>query len=334
MFEFLGIYWAGLDSLIFLPIFIVLVFFVVRDYLKTKKIALLIFDKKNTKLIFNNFSLNRKNLKTIFMSCALFLIFLALLRPQWGKKEATVTQEGRDLLIALDISRSMMAQDLRPSRLEFIKLKIRNLLEKLDFERVGLILFSGSAFLQCPLTVDHAVFLMFLDQVDVESIASGTTAIDSALNKAMDVFGKDSGRKNKLVLLATDGEDFSLNLETVKQKAKDQNIRLFALGTATIEGAPIPKLDYSGKQLGHELDQNGHVVLSKLNEEILIRICSDLGGNYFRASFSDTDLNQLVNEIKQYEKEKFSDKKLTYFQDQYPWLLGLAWILLALEWVL
>jgi len=268
------------------------------------------------------------------MSTAILLIFLALLQPQWNKKETTVTQEGRDLLIALDISRSMMARDLKPNRLEFTKLKIRNLLKKLDFERVGLILFSGSAFLQCPLTVDHAAFLMFLDQVDVETIASGTTAIDSALLKAIQVFGESSGRKNKLVVLATDGEDFSLNLQAVKQKAQEQNIKLFALGIGTPQGAPVPIIDASGNVSGHEVDEKGNIAITKLNEELLQKMCNDLNGNYFRSSYDDSDLDQLSTIIKNYEKEKFEDRKVSYYQDQYPWFLGFAWILLLIEWLL
>ncbi|MCF7799415.1 VWA domain-containing protein [Candidatus Babeliales bacterium] len=332
--KFLGIYWAGLNNFIFLPVFLIIIFFVIRNYLRAKKNLPVLCDKTNLRIIFSNFSLLKKLLKSIFLIGALILIFIALLRPSWDKKETKIAQEGRDLLIALDISRSMMAQDLKPNRLAFTKLKIRNLLEKLDFERVGLILFSGSAFLLCPLTVDHAAFLMFLDQVSVESIASGTTSIDSALNKAIEVFGFDKNRKNKFLVLATDGEDFSLNLESVKNKAKQENIKLFALGVGTVQGAPIPKFDLSGKQIGNEVDENNNIILSKLNENVLQNISEYLNGKYFKISFSDSDLDQLIGEIRKYEKEKFLDKNISFYQDKYPWLLGAAWILLALEWIL
>jgi len=332
--NFLGIYWSGLNNFIFLPVFLIIIFFIIKNYLKTKKNLPVLCDKVNLGVIFGNFSLVKKLLKSIFLISALILIFVALLRPSWDKKENKVVQEGRDLLIALDISRSMMAQDLKPNRLEFTKLKIRNLLEKLDFERVGLILFSGSAFLLCPLTIDHAAFLMFLNQVDVETIASGTTSIDSALNKAIDVFGFDKNRKNKFLVLATDGEDFSLNLESIKYKAKQENIKLFSLGIGTIQGAPVPKFDLSGKQIGNEVDSNNQIILSKLNEEVLKNISDYLNGKYFKTSFDDSDLNQLINEIRKYEKEKFLDKNISFYQDKYPWLLGAAWVLLALEWIL
>jgi Ca-activated chloride channel family protein len=289
---------------------------------------------KQATLIFKNFSLRKNLIKTILLVSSLFFIFVAILQPQWGEQTQQVMQEGRDLLIVLDISRSMQAQDLKPSRLEFAKLKIRHLLSRLHFDRVGLILFSGSAFVQCPLTVDQAAFLMFLDHVDTEVISSGTTAFDAALNKAMEVYGEAVGRKNKAVLLVTDGEDFSSNLQYAKQKALEQNIKVLALGIGSTQGAPIPIYDHQGNQVGHEKDGNGVIALTKLNEPLLQSLCQELGGIYFRAQYDDGDIDNLVGIIKKFEKEKFMDRKVSRYHDQYPWLLGLAWIVLLLEWLL
>ncbi|MCK4650583.1 VWA domain-containing protein [Candidatus Babeliales bacterium] len=334
MVDFLGIYWAGAHRIIFSPFFAFAIFIIIRNYLKTRTNIELLVHKDNEKSIFKNFSLKRQFFKTACMIVCIIMIFLALLQPQWDKKEVKVAQEGRDLFIALDVSRSMLVKDLSPNRLEFTKLKIRNLLEKLEFERVGLILFSGSAFLQCPLTMDHNAFLMFLDQVDVETIASGTTCIGSAISKAIDIFSSCSERKNKLVLLATDGEDFSLNLHQVKSRAEKEDIKLFALGVGTKQGAPIPILDKKGNVVGHEKDENGQIAISSLNEKILNGICNDLSGKYFRASYNDSDLDQLVRIIEKYEKEKFEDRNISYYHDQYPWLLGVAFFMLLLEWIL
>jgi Ca-activated chloride channel family protein len=317
-----------------LPFFIFAIWLSIKNYKKIKVSAQKLVHPANQKIILAGFSIKKHLLKTIFLCTALISIFFALLQPQWGKKEINVAQEGRDLLIALDISRSMLAKDLKPSRLEFTKLKIRKLLQKLDFERVGLILFSGSAFLQCPLTADHAAFLMFLDQVDVETIASGTTAIDSAISKSISVFEQSKDRKNKLVLLASDGEDFSLNLQGVKTKAAENEIKVFALGVGTLQGAPIPKFDRNGKPAGHETDEKGEIAISALNEKILEELSQNLGGDYFKITYDDSDLNQFLKKIKSFEKEKFEDKKISYYQDQYPWLLALAFIMLLLEWIL
>jgi Ca-activated chloride channel family protein len=333
MTEFLGIYWAGLNRLFLLPLFAITIFLFLKNYKKTKLVVSALVHSTNRKKIFLHFSPAKQSIKLLAYIAALFFLFIALLQPQWHKKEQVIQQEGRDLLILLDISRSMMAQDLKPNRLDFIKLKLRALLNKLKFERVGLILFSGSAFVQCPLTTDYSTFLMFLDQVDVESIASGTTAIDSALKKSISTYKQYPDHKNKLALLITDGEDFSLNLKTVKQQAKQENIKIFALGAATKDGAPIPKIDIHGKQIGHETDEKGGIAMSKLNEKLLRDLCKTLDGNYVGATYDDSDLDYIVRLINKFEKEKLGDKKLSLYEDQYPWFLGISWFLFALGWV-
>ena len=328
------LYWAGTNKFLLLPVFLLLIFFIIKNYLKNKKTIKIIVHERNQKDIFQFFSSKKLFFKVLLQVVSLVFLFIAILQPQWNKKEINVQQEGRDLLIALDISRSMLAKDLKPNRLEFTKLKIRKLLNKLDFERVGLILFSGSAFLQCPLTADHAAFLMFLEQVDTEVISSGTTAIESAILKSIEVFEQSKDRKNKLLLLATDGEDFSLNLDFVKNKAKQENIKVFSFGVATVQGAPIPMFDKKGNQVGHEIDQYGKIAISRLNEDGLRIISEKLLGKFFRFTYDDSDLNSIVNTIQSYEKEKFEDKKISYKQDQYPWFLAVTFLCLALEWVL
>lgn len=334
MNNFLGIHWAGIDRLIYSPILFFFCFLIIKNYFRVRCSSTILAHPKKMHIIFKHFSLRKNLIKTILLVSGSCFIFLALLQPQWGKQAQHVVQEGRDLLIALDISRSMQAQDMKPSRLDFAKLKIRNLLSRLHFDRIGLILFSGSAFVQCPLTVDQAAFLMFLDHVDTELISSGTTALDGALNKAMEVYGESNDRKNKAVLLVTDGEDFSSHLQYAKQKASEQNIKVLALGIGSTQGAPIPIFDRQGQQLGHEKDEDGVIALTKLNEPFLQNLCQDLNGIYYRAQYDDSDIDNLVSVIKKFEKEKLMDRKISRYHDQYPWLLALAWIALLIEWLL
>ena len=327
-----GVHWAGLHHAVWLPLFLMaggLVIF--RAYKAAKGYSML---AKKHHFLLRLLSSRRSVAKAVLMVATLVLVFGALLRPQWDKQEETILQEGRDVLVLLDVSGSMRAKDLKPDRLTFAKLKIRNLLQRLTCERVGLILFSGSAFLQCPMTADHAAFLMFLENVDAESISSGTTAIDQALHKALDTFKQAGERKNKLALLLTDGEDFSTNFALVQKEAAAAGLSLFALGIGTPEGAPIPKLNALGKQIGHETDENGSIALSKLNEAKLQEITRALHGAYQRASYEDTDLAHIVSFVQQHEKEQYEDRRLEHYHDQYPWLLGAAWLLLALEWLL
>ncbi len=334
MTDLFGIHWASIDNIMYLPIFILFAALAIKNYVRVKNNTDRLVHSDNRKAIFKHFSLTREFFKAFLLCGVLMAIFLAFLQPQWGKRDEQVIQEGRDLLILLDVSRSMLAQDFKPNRLDFAKLKVRTLLSKLTFERVGLIAFSGSAFVQCPLTVDHPTFLMFLDHLDAETISSGTTAIDNALTKAMQVFANAQGRKNKNIILLTDGEDFSLNLEGVQQQAAEQNIKLFALGIGSPQGAPIPIIDVQGNQAGHIKDAQGSTVLSILNEKLLREICTTLNGSYFAAGYEDSDLDNLAAIIKKMEKEKISEKKLSFFEDHYPWFLGIAWALLTIEWLL
>lgn len=332
--NFLGIYWAGTDYFITLPLFLILIGGVIKNYYRLKLSLLSLVHAHHQKMLFKNFSIRRTWFKAVCISISLLCMFLALLQPQWGMKEQEMVQEGRDLMILLDISKSMQAKDLKPSRLECAKLKIRNLLKKLSCERVGLIVFSGSAFVQCPLTSDYSAFLMFLDHVDSESLASGTTNLSGAFSKVIEVYKNIPERKHKLALLLTDGEDFSIHLESIKKELTTQAITLFTLGIGTPEGAPIPKVDEYGNIQGHEQDEQGNVALSKLDEQKLSSIATTLNGHYVRAGYDDSDINAIVKRVTQYEKETFADKKISHYHDQYPWFLGGALLLLALEWII
>lgn len=334
MFDLVGIHWAALDRMWFLPIIIVVIGALIWNWYRLKNALKTLVHPSHRKTILPHYSPLKNFTKVLLLCVGLISLFLALLQPQWGKKEQVVLQEGRDLVIILDISRSMCAKDIKPSRLEFAKLKIRHLLTMLPTERVALIIFSGSAYVQCPLTADHAAFTMFLNHVDTESISSGTTALDKALTKSIELFSTSQERINKLALVITDGEDFSTNLSSVQKRALQEGIHLFALGAGTPEGAPVPKFDEYGKQIGHETDATGSIVLTKLNEEQLKTICSELHGHYQRMTYDDGDIEVLVKKIQHYEKETFSDRKMSLYEDQYPWLLTLTWICFALEWIL
>jgi Ca-activated chloride channel family protein len=285
-------------------------------------------------LLIRNFLPYRQYLKAVLFGIALFFLGIALLRPQWHEHEKILIQEGRDVLIALDISRSMLATDCSPNRLAMAKKKIRQLLSLLDCERVGLILFSGSAFVQCPLTTDYRAFHMFLDHVDAETISSGSTALDAALQQALQTFNTVPDRKNKLLVIFTDGEDFSSNLSQFKQEANNQGMRIFTIGIGTAEGAPIPLYDIEGNPIGHQQDAHGKIVISQLNEGILFSLSHDVGGIYVPMSSDTSDLMTLVNHITRFEKERFEDKQIKQFDDKYHYFLLLSLGCLLSEWLL
>lgn len=328
-----GIYFANQQYLISFFLFAFVAVCIVINHRRLRAgLATLAFSR-HMKMLFPGFSSRRHRFKSLLRITALFLFFIVLLQPQWGLKEEVVEQEGRDVLILLDVSRSMLARDMRPSRLEFAKNKIRSLLDRLDMERIGLILFSGSAFVQCPLTVDRAAFNLFLQQVDVETIASGTTALDAALSKAVQVFSTGVGRKNKLVVLVTDGEDFSTQLASVKRTAKKENITVVSLGIGTPQGAPVPIVDRRGKIVGHEKDASGKVAMTKLNEDVLQSVSKELHGEYVRATYGDGDVDRIVSFIRSFDAEKFGERKMSRLHDHYNWFALAAFVVLLLEWV-
>lgn len=276
----------------------------------------------------------RRIAKHAFHLMGLLFLCITLLQPKWNKKEEMVKQRGRDLFIALDISRSMLAQDCVPDRLMFAKQKIKKLVKLLSSERIGLLLFSGMAFVQCPLTQDYAAFEMFLDQVDVETISSGTTAIDKALTQTIQAFG-DEDRKHRLLVLCTDGEDFSQRLGNVQQQAKQKNMKIFALGIGSPEGAPIPLYDQLGNNAGHQKDREGKIVITRLDEQRLHSLVSAIGGKYVRGcNDDDRDVQMIVHEIEQYEKQELTDRKASSLEHQYPWFLLVSFICYGLAWLL
>lgn len=332
--ELAGIKWALFHNSIFLPLIAGLCGLVCYRLYRTKNSFSLLAAHVYAKQLLVNFSPVRQLAKALLSFIGLVFLFLALLGPQWSEKERVVIQQGRDLFIALDISRSMLAQDMIPNRLECAKNKVRVLLRNLVCERVGLILFSGSTFIQCPLTRDYSAFHMFLDQIDVETISSGTTAIDQAIDSALQAFEGMKGRKSKLLLILTDGEDFSRNLSGVKQKAQAAGITIFSLGVASKEGAPVPLFNSKGENIGHQKDDAGAVVISRLNGDLLRAMSQETGGTYLDVTANSDDVLALVSCIQKFEKETIEDKKVSYLEEQYPFFVAISFFCFAIEWLL
>jgi len=331
-YTFLNITWGSFYNIVWFAFMIIAVAIIIYRYYKQQRAYAILAGKRSTLL--HNVSKVKKTMSVIFLTLGMLFLFIALLRPQWNKSEEAIMQEGRDLYIGLDISRSMLAVDCKPNRLIYAKNKIKHLLKQLSCERVGLILFSGTAFVQCPLTSDYSAFYLYLDAVDAELISFGTTALDQAIAQAISSFSTMPGRKNKLLVLFTDGEDFSQNLSKIKQEATQENLSIFTIGVGTTEGAPVPLFDVHGAQIGHQRDTKGNVVISRLNEGVLSTLSHDAGGQYIRATHTDDDINQFVRAVELREKETVGEKKLSRYEDQYHYFLLVSFICFILEWLL
>lgn len=330
-----SIHWARLDLLIIVAIIGVIgALLAIYRLRKTDAMASLLSNSSSKKKLLLNYSYPVNVIKVVLFVTSIIFLGIALLRPQWHEVASPITHEGRDVLIALDISRSMLAQDVLPDRLQYAKAKIKQLLKRLTSERVGLMLFSGSTFLQCPMTEDKSAFLMFLDAIDVETISSGTTAFDQAIKEAITVFEKMPERKSKLLIIFTDGEDFSSNLTSIKKRAAAIGLHIITVGVGTSEGSPIPLYDERGKQVGHQLDAKNNVVISRMNEGILHRLAEDTGGLFVPISSDDTDIKKMKRFITSFEKERLDDRHVKQYQEQYAWPLGISFICLLIEWLL
>ncbi|MBP6869658.1 VWA domain-containing protein [Candidatus Babeliales bacterium] len=329
-----GIHWANFNSIHYFYALLPFLFLLTYRLIKVGSQRKMLVADRYLSLMLHNYSCTKKIIKNILIFIGTLFLFGALLRPQWDKQEQVVVQEGRDLLIAIDISRSMLAQDVKPNRLTFAKEKIKKLLYNLSCERVGLIVFSASTIVQCPLTTDFGSFFLFLDQLDVDTISQGTTAIDEAIKSSLGVFESIPGRKTKLLMIFTDGEDFSANLEGVKNKVLEDKLSIFTVGLGTAHGAPIPILNEKNKQIGWEKDERGHVIMSRLNENLLAKIASQSGGKYVRAIEGDDDIMFLINSINKFEKDILEDKTFDALQEQYPYFIIISFICFALEWIL
>ncbi len=333
--ELLGITWASLSYSWYLPLLLVGIFLVVYYAQKKNAAISVLSSRKWRSSLVANFSEKRNWFHALMVSIAMSIFFIALLRPQWDKKDENIQQQGRDLIIALDVSRSMLAQDMKPNRLEFAKKKIKELVNTLASERISLVLFSGEPIVQCPLTTDYAAFLLFLDQIDSETISSGTTALDRVLQKVLEIFKDQLTSNNKALVMFTDGEDFSSNLVHVKEEAHALGLPIITVGVGTPEGAPLPIVDEQGKHVGYQKDENDTVIISQLNEGILMSLAQGIGGVYVHAQQNTShDIQQIIVAVEKMEKAAFEEKKVGSLHDQYPYFVGVGLAFLIGAWLL
>jgi Ca-activated chloride channel family protein len=264
---------------------------------------------------------------TILAAC--FLIF-ALIGPRWGFQWREVKRQGIDIIVAIDTSRSMLAQDVKPSRLERSKLAVEDLLDLLQGDRIGLIAFSGTSFLQCPLTLDYSAFSMALDAVNTELIPRGGTSISRAIKTAITAF-EGKAKKYKALILITDGEDHEGDPVKAADEAAEQGIRIFCVGVGTREGELIPVTDENGS-MGFLKDRRGQVVKSRLDETTLQKIALNTGGGYIRASGTEYGLDIIYDQkISAMEKKDLESKLQRRYEERYQIPAAIALGLLCLE---
>lgn len=273
-------------------------------------------------------SYSKRRLKLALAILGIAFMIIALARPQYGSELVKVKTTGSQVMIALDISLSMLAGDFYPNRLEKAKREIISLLESIPGENVGLIIFTGQAFVQCPLTVDQGAFRMFLDVVNVGIISDTGTDIEKAIEKAAESFSNQS-QADKVLVVFTDGEEQEGNAVTAATKYKDQ-FRIFTVGVGTPNGEPLPMRQPDGTVDGYKKDDDGQLVISKLNQQLLSDIASATNGAAYLATPGEEEIKSLVNDIKGLKKGETEGSFRRIYKEEYQYFLFAGIIFMAL----
>lgn len=257
----------------------------------------------------------------------------AIARPQIGTRIEEVTREGQDIIVAIDVSASMMAEDISPSRLEKAKHEIGEMIDKLEGDRIGLIAFAGEAFVQCPLTLDYGAAKLLLSVINPNLIPLPGTNVSQALIKAIETFEQQE-RKHKILILITDGEDHVGDIDQYAEAAAREGIVIYTVGIGTPEGVPIPEFDLAGNRIGFRKDSDGQTIVTKLDELTLEKIASTTGGKYFRATPEEAELDRIYAEISSGEKKELGSMQFTRFEDRFQYFLALFILILLFETIL
>lgn len=273
---------------------------------------------------------NKPILKFVLYLIITALISLALVNPKIGSKMEKVQREGIDLVFAVDVSKSMLCEDVQPSRLDRAKLIISKTLDELVGDRIGIISYAGRAYPQLPITTDYGAARLFLKNVDTDLIPSQGTAIGEAIDLSSRFFNNQE-QKNRLLVIISDGENHEEGVESAITLAKEQGIRVFTIGLGTERGGPIPIKNRNGQTTGYKKDESGEVVITKLNEALLKAIAEQGEGQYHLGNSATSTVNKLIEEIGTMEKQQFETMLYTDYQDQFQWLLAPALLLLVLD---
>lgn len=272
----------------------------------------------------------KSTLKLIFLLLGLSFLIVGLVNPKIGTKLETVKREGVDIVFALDVSKSMLAEDIAPNRLEKAKRLVSEIINQLGSDRIGIIAYAGQAFPQLPITTDYGAAKMFLQSMNTDMLSSQGTAINEAINLATTYYD-DEQQTNRVLFIISDGEDHSEGTTAdAVENAVDKGIRIFTIGVGQTKGAPIP-IKRNGVVQSLKKDSQGEVVITKLNEEILKEIASEGNGEYINGSNTDEAVEFIKEQLNQIDKTEFEAKQFAEYKNQFQWFLGIGLLFLFLD---
>ena len=297
---------------------------------RKRKLVHIFAEESVYKILSRSHSEGKEKIKKGIVIAVLGLLFITLTQPQWGEEKKEVRRRGVEAIFLVDTSLSMLAEDVPPSRIQKVRLLMKSFLRVLRGDRVGIVTFAGSGFIQSPLTLDYDTFLLFANSIQVGYIPDAGTSLREAIQMATKAFEK-SKQKAKVVILLTDGEDLEGDVETALKAAKEAKIKIYAVGIGTKEGAPIPLRGESGKISGYKKDRGGEVVITKLNEDLLTKIANETGGLYVAATPGEKEVDWIYKHIQNLEKNELKQRIVAERENHFQFFLGTALILLILE---
>ena len=309
-----------------LLLFLIPVFFIIQTIvLKIRRSRIRKFgDETLVSQLMPSYSKGKVWVRLVLFSIGFFFFVIGLSRPQIGAKLKEHETKGAEIMIVLDVSNSMLAEDYSPNRLERAKLAISRLVDKLRDDRIGLIVFAGNSFVQLPITTDYVSAKMFLNSISTESVPVQGTAIGDAINTAMRSFSAQS-EKSRAIIVITDGENHEDDPVAAAKQAAELGVRVFAIGVGSPEGKPIPM---DGELLK---DKDGEIVVTRLDEKVLQDVAQAGNGVYVRAGNSEFGLNPVIEDIRRMEDEMYSSIVFEEFDEQFMYFLGIALFFFVIE---
>ena len=312
----------------FVFIAILIVMFIVVAFWKRKK-QQDFADLKLLKELSPESSKFKPILKLLMIVLSLSFLIIALMNPKIGTQLKSVKRQGVDIVFALDVSKSMLADDIAPNRLEKAKQIISKIIDKLGGDRVGIIIYAGNAYPLLPITTDHAAAKMFLQNANPNTVSSQGTAINEALKLAKTFFD-DESQTNRFLFIVSDGEDHEKDSDKLAKEALKEGIKTFTIGIGTTKGNPIP-IKRNGKFIGYKKDNKDEVVITQLHDETLKSIAKVGGGKYVYGNNTSKTVDFVEDLLNNTEKKEFETKQFSDYKDQFQWFVALGLFFLILD---
>ncbi len=291
--------------------------------LKRQKKRNAVIDPELQRFVIRERSELKRWFKFIFWNLTLLFLILALANPQYGTKLETVKRKGADIVFAIDVSKSMLAEDVKPNRLEKAKQIVAKLIDKMVSDRVGIIIYAGEAVPAVPITTDYSAAKLFLQQIKPTDVASQGTALEDAISLATTFF--DNQDTDKILIILSDGEDHAENTVEAAKEAAEQGIKIITVGIGTETGGLIP-IRRNGQLIGYKKDRQGNRVVTKRNQTLLYRIAKESGGTYIDGNNSALAVKQLEKLLQNLNRKEYETKKISEYKSRYQWMLALALI--------